>query len=75
MSQPHWGGKYPDFIVIKTAPNILEIGGIDGEWIDRSQTPYLEIAVELHGCTLNPTAEFEVGADGSVAEIWMLEKA
>jgi len=66
-------GKYPDYIVIKTAPNV-DIGDMAGEWIDRNQTPLIEVAVEIYGCKIVPTSEFEVSAAGEVAEIWMIEK-
>ena len=74
MVQPLWSGKHPDYIVIKSAPNVVEVGGLEGEWIDRRTTPYLEIAVEMNGCKLSPTSEFEV-SDQGVAEIWLLERA
>lgn len=70
---PHWSGKYPDYIVIKPAPNV-DIGDMAGEWLDRTKTRFLEIAVEMYGCKLVPIEEFEVSAEGTVAQVWLVEK-
>lgn len=70
---PRWSGKYPDFIVIKPAPNV-DIGDMDGEWVDRSKSDFLEIAIALHGCKMVPTPDLEVSAAGEVAQVWIVEK-
>lgn len=62
---------YPDYIVIKSAPNVVEISGMAGEFIDRRNSRFLEIAAEIHGLQLVPTNEFQVAPEG-VAEIWEL---
>lgn len=70
-TQPQWSGRYPDFIVIKSAPNVVEISGMAGEFIDRRNSQFLEIAARVHGLQLIPTNEFEVSEAG-VAEVWLL---
>lgn len=73
MRQPQWSGVHPDYVVIKPAPNV-DIGDMSGEWLDRRKAPYLDIALEVYGCKLIPTSDFEISDKGEVAQVWILEK-
>jgi hypothetical protein len=69
----HSIGNHPDYIVLKPAPDV-DIGSMAGEWIDRRQTPNIHVAVEIHGCRLVPTPDLECAYDGSVAQVFLIEK-
>lgn len=71
--QPKWT-EYPDYIVIRTAPDILDVGGIEGSWLDRRKTPFLEIALQAYNLKLTPSDKMEMSENGEIAQIFMLEK-
>jgi hypothetical protein len=75
MSLSKFSGKYPDYIYIQASPNIIDISGMAGSWVDRRETPRLELAAQLSGCKLEPTNELQVSVEGDIAEIWLLSKA
>lgn len=65
--------QHPDYIVIKQTPNV-DIGDMNGEWLDLQKVSYLSIALELYGCKMVPTPDLEFSAQGEVAQVFEIVK-